>query len=181
MLSIKGAICAIFIAVFLMLMLRADRPSTFCTTAAAPSRSVNGSACRAHAFSGGLRMRVGQAARSRLRSTCGRCRRCAAAPPASRPARRRPFSSTRMRSKLRTVDRRWAMAMTVRPRIRRPSASRISSSESPSSAEVASSSSSSGASFRKARAMRDRAAAARPTAARRDRRRSCPGPAAARR
>ena len=41
----------------------------------------------------------------------------------------RPVCSTTMRSKLRTVDSRCAMAMTVRPRIRRPNASRIISSE----------------------------------------------------
>ncbi len=61
-----------------------------------------------------------------------------------------------MRSKLREVDSRWAMAITVRPRISRPRASRIASSDSLSSAEVASSSSRIGASLRNARAMATR-------------------------
>ena len=52
-----------------------------------------------------------------------------------------------MRSKLRKVGRLWAIATTVRPRIRRSSASRIISSDSTSSAEVASSSSRIDASF----------------------------------
>src|SRR5206468_1202777 len=65
----------------------------------------------------------------------------------------RPPCSTTMRSNVRTVERRCAIAITVRPRTRRASASRMASSDSLSSADVASSSSSSGAFFRKARAI----------------------------
>ena len=42
--------------------------------------------------------------------------------PAGRPGPRRPPCSTTMRSKLRTVERRCAIAITVRPRISRSSA-----------------------------------------------------------
>src|SRR5205807_1114958 len=63
------------------------------------------------------------------------------------------LESTTMRSKLRNVERRCAIAMTVRPRIRRATAARIASSDSVSSAAVVSSSSRSGASLRNARAI----------------------------
>ena len=74
------------------------------------------------------------------------------------PEARRPRTPSRpaittMRSKLRKVERRCAMAITVRPPIRRSSACRTSSSDSLSSAEVASSSKRMGASLRNARAI----------------------------
>ncbi len=59
-----------------------------------------------------------------------------------------------MRSKLLTVDSRCAMAITVRPCISRPDASRIASSDSLSSANVAWSRRRSGAFLRNARAWR---------------------------
>ena len=65
----------------------------------------------------------------------------------------RPLSITTMRSKLRRVESRWAMAITVRFCISRSSAWRIISSDSPSSDDVASSSSRIGVSFSSARAM----------------------------
>src|SRR5947209_3879740 len=65
----------------------------------------------------------------------------------------RPACSTTIRSKLRKLDSRCAIAMTVRPPIKRSNAWRTASSESLSSAEVASSSRRIGASLRNARAM----------------------------
>ena len=90
---------------------------------------------------------------SRAARAAGKRLRDAPARRAGRPERPCRAASTTMRSKLRTVESRCAMAMTVRPCIRRPNASRIASSDSLSSADVASSSKSSGAFLRNARAM----------------------------
>ena len=68
-------------------------------------------------------------------------------------SRTSPASSTRMRSALRTVARRWAITSVVRPCMRLASACWTSRSDSESSAEVASSRMRMGGSLRMARAM----------------------------